>query len=105
MTVPDGNVVSKSSTIVAWPCNASFRKHSCILPAARYRATCSFGCLSPWRRGWPLWSCCASKCGGRMLNDEFKEFAVLLNSNRLNSNRVEYRIIGSNVRAAYGHPR
>ena len=62
--------------------------------------TCSFGFPSLWRRGWLRWSCCASKCGGRMLNEDFKEFAALLNSNR-----VEYLIVGGYALAAYGHPR
>lgn len=35
-----------------------------------------------------------------MLNDDFKEFAALLHSNR-----VEYLIVGGYALAAYGHPR
>ena len=35
-----------------------------------------------------------------MLNEDFKEFAALLNSNR-----VEYLIVGGYALAAYGHPR
>ena len=35
-----------------------------------------------------------------MLNDEFKEFAALLHSNR-----VDYLIVGGYALAAYGHPR
>ena len=35
-----------------------------------------------------------------MLNQDFKEFAALLNSNR-----VEYLIVGGYALAAYGHPR
>ena len=35
-----------------------------------------------------------------MLNEDFKEFAALLNSNR-----VEYLIAGGYALAAYGHPR
>ena len=35
-----------------------------------------------------------------MLNQDFKEFAELFNSNR-----VEYLIVGGYALAAYGHPR
>ncbi len=35
-----------------------------------------------------------------MLNDDFKEFAALLHSNR-----VDYLIVGGYALAAYGHPR
>ena len=35
-----------------------------------------------------------------MLNEDFKEFAALLHSNR-----VEYLIVGGYALAAYGHPR
>ena len=40
-----------------------------------------------------------------MLNEDFKEFAALLNLSRFNSNRVEYLIVGGYASAAYGHPR
>jgi len=35
-----------------------------------------------------------------MLNEDFKEFVALLNSNQ-----VEYLIVGGYALAAYGHPR
>lgn len=62
--------------------------------------TCSSGYRSPWRHGWRQWKCCGSKWGGRMLNEDFKEFVALLNSNQ-----VEYLIVGGYALAAYGHPR
>lgn len=62
--------------------------------------TCSSGCLSPCRRGWRRLKCCDSKWGGRTLNEDFKEFVALLNSNRL-----EHVIVGGYALAAYGHPR
>ena len=64
-------------------------------PAPRANPTSGSG----WRIG-RRWSFCASKCQGPMLNEDFKEFVALLNSNR-----VEYLIVGGYALAAYGYPR
>ena len=48
------------------------------------------------------WKRCAIKAckGSPMLTSDFKEFAALLNSNK-----VEYLVVGGYALAAYGHPR
>jgi hypothetical protein len=48
------------------------------------------------------WKCCVIKAckGSLMLTSDFKEFAALLNSNG-----VEYLVVGGYPLAAYGHPR
>ena len=62
--------------------------------------TCNSGCRSQCRRALRPWKSCGGKWGARMLNEDFKEFAALLHSNR-----VEYLIGGGYALSAYGHPR
>src|SRR5947209_5120332 len=46
------------------------------------------------------WRLCAVSRGKDMLTSDFREFAELLNSNE-----VEYLVVGGYALAAYGHPR
>jgi len=61
---------------------------------------CGTGCHSPSVHAWLPSRNCGVKWVAHMLNEDFKEFAGLLNSNR-----VEYLIVGGYALAAYGHPR
>ena len=66
------------------------------------RQICPFGLRSLFRPESTRWRHCVSNTikGSNMLTPDFKEFAALLNSNG-----VEYLVVGGYALAAYGHPR
>jgi hypothetical protein len=76
------------------------------MPLASKRLTWPIGWRSQCRRALTRWRLCASSTTAKtnwakpMLTHDFKEFAELLNSNR-----VEYLVVGGYALAAYGHPR
>ena len=67
---------------------------------ASLRVTCSTGYHSLSKRDWRQWKRYGGKHLATMLNQDFKEFAGLLTSNR-----VDYLIVGGYALAAFGHPR